>query len=132
MAEPITIGALVAAALAAGAVEAGKGVLGAAAKDAYAGLKALAARVLGPAAEQLEAKPESDNRAGVVAELVEEQPAEVQESLRALAEALRGALAAEGRGATIDNRITVIATGGSVAAGRDVNIGAMPPRSAAD
>ena len=55
---------LVAAALAAGAIEAGKAALGAAAKDAYDKLKALAARALGPSVAQLEAKPESQNRVG--------------------------------------------------------------------
>jgi hypothetical protein len=128
MADPITIGGLVAAALAAGAVEAGKGVLGAAAKDAYEALKGAAHRLIGGAVDELEKKPESNSRAGVVAEEVDEAPGAVQAELRQLAEALREALTAEGKGATIDNRITVIATGGSVAAGRDVNIGAMPPR----
>lgn len=128
MADPITIGGLVAAALAAGAVEAGKGVLGTAAKDAYEALKGAAQRLIGAPAEALEGKPASDARASVLAEEVDEAPEVVQAELRQLAEALREAMTAEGKGAAIDNRITVIATGGSVAAGRDVNIGAMPPR----
>jgi hypothetical protein len=126
MPEPLTVGSLVAAALAAGATEAGKGLLGGVANDAYEKLKSVAGRVLGSSVTQLEAKPDSNNRAGVVAELVEEQPEPTQAELRQLAEGLREALAAEGLGATIDQRITVIATHGGVAAGRDVNIAAPP------
>ena len=130
MPDPITIGSLVAAALAAGAAEAGKAVLGQAAKDAYDKLKSAAARVLGAAVGRLEKKPESDDLAAVVADDVAAQPAEVQAELRALAEALKAALAAEGRAGTIDNRITVIASGAdAIAAGRDVNIGSMPGKS---
>ena len=97
MPDPITIGSLVAAALAAGAAEAGKAVLGQAAKDAYDKLKSAAARVLGAAVGRLEKKPESDDLAAVIADDVAAQPAEVQAELRALAEALKAALAAEGR-----------------------------------
>jgi hypothetical protein len=60
----------------------------------------------------------------VVAELVEEQSPETRAELRRLAEAFRAALANEGRGDLIDNRITVIADRGSIAAGRDVHIAA--------
>ena len=87
---------------------------------------AAAARLLGSAATRLENKPESEDLAGVVADDVAAQPAEVQAELRALAEALRSALAAEGRASSIDNRITVIASGaGAMAAGRDLNIGSI-------
>ncbi len=58
MPDPITVGSLVAAMLAAGAAEAGKAALGAAAKDAYAALRSAAAGVLGPALGWLEKKPE--------------------------------------------------------------------------
>jgi ABC-type nitrate/sulfonate/bicarbonate transport system substrate-binding protein len=76
---------------------------------------------------RLETKPDSEDLAAVVREDVEAQPAEVQAELRALAEALKAALAAEGRAGTVDNRITVIASGAnSIAAGRDVNIGSLP------
>lgn len=130
MPDPVTLGALVAAALSAGAIEAGKAVLGATAKDCYEQLKMLASHLLGPSVSDLEARPESSARLGVVAEMVEEQAPPDQARLKALAEALRTALAAEGRGATIDNRITVIASGaGAIAAGRDVNL-ATPPRPA--
>jgi hypothetical protein len=130
MSDPITIGSLVAAALGAGAAEVGKAVLGQPVRDAYEALRAAASRVIGPAVAQLETKPDSNNRAGVVAELVEEQPEPVQAELRQLAEALRAALASEGRSASIDNRITVIATHGGIAAGRDVNVAAPAPDKA--
>ena len=99
MPDPITVGSLVAAALAAGAAEAGKAALGAAAKDAYAKLKSAGSRLLGSAVAQLEAKPDSGNRIGTVAELVDEQPDLAKTELRELADALRKALEAEGRGA---------------------------------
>jgi hypothetical protein len=127
MPDPITTGSLVATMLAAGAAEAGKAALGQAARDAYAALKSAAARVLGPAAGWLEKKPASDDIAAGVAEEVAAQPEAVRAELAALAEALKAALAAEGRAGTIDNRITVIASGANaIAAGRDVNIGALP------
>jgi hypothetical protein len=122
MPEPVTAGALVAAALAAGASEAGKAALGGVAKDAYEALKTAAARLLGPALAMLEKKPDSDDLAAGVAETVDAAPAPDREALRTLAETLRETLAAEGRGASIDNRVTVIATHGSMAAGRDLNV----------
>lgn len=97
MPDPVTAGALVAAALAAGAAEMGKAALGEATRDAYARLKSLAARLFGPAADQLEARPDSGDRAAVVAELVEEQPEPMRAELRTLADAVRSALEAEGR-----------------------------------
>lgn len=97
MPDPVTLGTLVAAALSAGAIEAGKAILGATAKDSYEQLKALASRLIGPSATDLEAKPESGARFGVVAEKVEELAPPDQTKLKALAEALRAALAAEGR-----------------------------------
>lgn len=61
--------------------------------------------------------------------MIAEQPDPAQAELRQLAEALREALAAEGRGATIDNRITVIASGANaIAAGRDAIVGGPDPR----
>jgi hypothetical protein len=129
MPDPITVGALVAAAISAGASEAGKAVLGQAARDAYDKLKAAAARVLGPALGMLEKKPDSGDLAAGVAAEVDQQPEPVRAELRELAEALRAALGDEGR-ATIDNRVTVIASGANaIAAGRDVNIGAVPGKS---
>jgi hypothetical protein len=125
MTDPITVGALVAGALGAGAAKAGKAVLGQAAKDAYERLKAAAPAALGAAVGRLEKKPDSDDLAAVVAEDVDAQPADVQAELRALAEALRAALDAEGRAGTVDNRVTVIAAHGGMAAGRDLNIGSI-------
>ena len=122
MPDPITFGVLVAGALAAGASEAGKAVLGPAARDAYNALKAAAARVLGPAIGMLEKNPNSDDLAAGVAEAVAAQPETVRAELVLLAEALKATLAAEGRAATIDNRVTVIATHGGIAAARDVNV----------
>jgi hypothetical protein len=128
MPDPITAGSLVAAALAAGAAEAGKAALGPAARDAYAALRSSAARVLGPAVGWLEKKPESDDLAAGVAEEVANQPDAVRTELAALAEALKAALAAEGRAGTIDNRVTVIATHGGIAAGHTVNV-TLPGKS---
>lgn len=123
MPDPITVGSLVAAMLAAGAAEAGKAALGQAARDAYDALKSAAARVLGPAVGWLEKKPDSEDIAAGLADEVATQPDAVRTELAALAEALKAALAAEGRAGTIDNRITVIASGAnSIAAGRDANV----------
>lgn len=123
MPDPITIGALVASALGAGAAEAGKVVLGQAAREAYDKLKSATGTVLGPALAMFEKTPDSDDLAAGIAEAVAGQSAQVQAELGQLAETLRAALAAEGRAASIDNRITVIASGArSIAAGRDANI----------
>lgn len=122
MPDPVTVGALVAGALAAGATEAGKAVLGQAGKDAYAALKSAASRLLGPVVGMLEKNPESADLATGIAEAVEAEPEAVRAELAPLAEALRAALSEEGR-ASIDNRITVIASGtNAIAAGRDVNL----------
>jgi len=127
--EPVTTGAVVAAALAAGAGTLAKGALGAAGKEAYEALKSLVGRVAGSEVARLEEKPDSDNRAGVVAEVVDEQPPTDQIRLRALAEELRTALDHEGHGAAVDNRITVIAANGGMAAGRDLYSGWPPPKT---
>lgn len=94
MPDPIvSVGNLVAAALAAGAAEAGKAAFDQTARDAYEALKPAAARVLGPVAT-LEKEPESDDLAADIAEEVERQSAKEQDKLKRLAEALKGALAA--------------------------------------
>lgn len=128
MTDPITIGSLVAAAIAAGAAEAGKAVLGQAARDAYDTLKAAASRLLGPAVGMLEAKPDSDDLAAGIAAEVDRQEEAARAELRQLAEELRAAFAAEGRAASVDNRVTVIATHHGIAAGRDVNV-TLPGKS---
>lgn len=126
--DPVTIGTLAAAALASGAAALGKEAVGAAAKDAYAALK----KALLPASpknvEKLEADPEAEHRAISVAEDVDDLDAETQTKIKTLAEALRGALVADGQGASVDNRITVIADRHGIAAGRDVNI-STPPKA---
>jgi hypothetical protein len=118
MPDPITVGSLVATALAAGATEAGKAALGAAAKDAYEKLRSAASRLFGSTVEQLVEKPESKNRIGTVAELVDEQPDAARAELRDLADALRNALEAEGRGALLNQfragRDQYVAQGGGI------------------
>jgi hypothetical protein len=126
MVEPVTTGALVAGALAAGAGALAKGFLGEMAKDAYQKLKTMLAPAAATDVDRIEKKPESVAHATVLAEAVDELPEAERASLRALADALRAALAAEGHGATVDNRITVIATHGGMAAGRDQYIGVPP------
>jgi hypothetical protein len=84
--------------------------------------------VLGPAAGWLEKKPASDDIAAGVAEEVAAQPDAVRAELAALAAALKAALAAEGRAGAIDNRVTVIATYGGMAAGRDMHV-TLPGKS---
>ena len=98
MTDPITLGALVATALAAGATEAGKAALGAAAMDAYMALHSAAIRILGEPAERLMEKPDSEHRAGYVAEIVDKNSEAERDELHRLADVLRGALTAEGRG----------------------------------
>ena len=94
MADPVTIGALVAWALGLGGEAIAKGVLGEAAKDAYKALKAkVSAWAAGDAAE-LERTPGSMARQAVIAETVDRLPPEDQAALRGLAQALTGALKA--------------------------------------
>jgi len=131
MPEPITVGSLVAEALAAGAVEVGKGV----AKDAYEALKSAASRALGPSVAHLEAMPDSAHRAGVVAELVDKQPEPVQAELHELADALCRALEEAGRGATLTTMFNQFnAYGGqqSNAPGGTQNFGTPPPKPEAE
>jgi hypothetical protein len=103
--DPITIGALAAAALSAGAGEAGKAVLGQAARDAYDSLKALVARWAAPDVTALETRAQEGgdtrNRQAVLAEAIDARPEPDREEARTLAEALSAALTAEGRGAAL-------------------------------
>lgn len=133
MADPITLGALIATALASGASEAGKAALGAAAKDAYEALKSATRRLLGPAAEQLESRPDSNPRA--VAKLADDLPETDRNGLATLAEALSRALVAEGRGERLAQTINQFyntgsgqqfnAPGGTITLGSD----ALKPRT---
>ena len=89
MAEPITVGAMIATAISAGAAALAKGALGAAGKDAYQVLKDAVARWTGNG-EQL-AKIESDpasHHKTALAESVATQPLQVQRELAALAATL--------------------------------------------
>jgi predicted Zn-dependent protease len=128
LADPVTIGTLAAAALASGAAALGKEVVGTASKDAYAALKAALLPASPSNVEKLEANPEAEHRAISVAEDVDDLDADTQAKIEALAEALSGALAADGQAASVDNRITVIADRHGIAAGRDVNI-STPPKA---
>ena len=107
MPEPVslTIGALVAAALSSGAAEAGKAVLGAAAKDAYDKLKTLVGRWAGNDVAALETRAQEGKPTrkpqGVVAEAIDARPEQERDAARTLAEALSAALTAEGRGAAL-------------------------------
>lgn len=123
MGEPVTIGVLAAAALSAAAGAVGKEAASAAVKDAYAALKAAVAKWAGPNVKQLEAKPESEARAEVLAEIVDDQNDECKAEIKRLAEALQTELQNVGYGATVDNRITVLADRSSIAAGRDLKTG---------
>ena len=87
MADPITVGMLVAGALSLGG-EAAKTAVGEAVKDAYKSLKAkLAIWAAGDVAE-LEKTPRSDLRKAVIAEVVNNLPAKDQHELRGMAQVL--------------------------------------------
>lgn len=126
MPDPITTGALVAAVLASAAPIIGKDVVAVAVKDAYQSLKSTVSEWAKGDVEKLEEKPDSAARAAVIAETVDDLTPDVQAKVAALANALRDALQKDGHGASVDNRITVIADRGGVAAARDVYIGTMP------
>jgi hypothetical protein len=123
MADPVTIGTLAAAALSAAAGALGKELANTAVKEAYAALKAAVAKWAAPNVEQLEAKPDSEARAEVLAEIVNEQADDAKAEIKTLAEALQAELHKAGYGATVANRVTVIADRGSIAAGGNVNLG---------
>lgn len=97
--DPISVGTLAAAALSAGAAETGKAVLGGAARDAYDRLKALVARWAAPDVTALEARAQegaaTKAREAVLAEAIDARPQPDREAVRALAEVLGAALAAE-------------------------------------
>lgn len=125
MPEPVSVGALVAAALGAGAAALAKGVLSAAAKDAYEKLKSAVARWASDDVARLEQK-QSPVREAALAEIVDEREKNEKQDLAALAQALL-ALFDEKERARVENRITVIATHGGMAAGRDQTINYGPP-----
>jgi hypothetical protein len=88
MPDPVTLGALVAAALSMGGEATLKGAVGAAVKDAYKLLKEKVSHWAFSDAEALEKTPASTTRQAVIAEIVNARPKEDQESLRVLAETL--------------------------------------------
>jgi hypothetical protein len=92
MADPITIGALTASALAMAGEAALKGAVGEAAKDAYKALKSRVAQWAGSDVEALEKTPTSQARRAVVAEVVDNQSGNEQAAVRVLAQQLLAAL----------------------------------------
>ena len=87
MADPITIGMLVAGALSLGG-EAVKAAISETVKDAYKALKDKLAVWAGGDVAELENMPHSDARKAVIAETVNSLPTEDQEKLRDLAHVL--------------------------------------------
>jgi hypothetical protein len=94
MADPVTVGVLVAEALRLGAEEVVKGTVGELVKDAYQKLKAKLSSWFAHDVEALEKQPSSKARQAVVAESVDGLPPADCELLRTLAQALTEALEA--------------------------------------
>jgi hypothetical protein len=88
MADPITIGALVASALAMAAPEVVKTAVGEATKDAYKALKTQLFPSAAAEVDALEAAPDSKGKQLAVAEIIDARSNEEQQTLRVLAEAL--------------------------------------------
>jgi hypothetical protein len=98
MADPVTLGALAAAALAMAAEAALKGAVGEAAKDAWKALRDKVAAWAGGDVEALEKAPASAARQAVVAEAIDTRPADDRAAAGALAKELIAALRAAGGG----------------------------------
>jgi hypothetical protein len=92
MPDPVTLGALVAAALSMAGEATLKGAVGEAVKDAYKALREKVSHWAFNDVEALEQTPTSTARQAVIAEIVDARPRDDQEPLRALAEALIAAL----------------------------------------
>jgi hypothetical protein len=105
-----------------------KGFITEGAKDLYGQLRSRLVRLSEPAVQSLEAKPASVNRQGVIAEIVDERDDAEKGELASLARALIEALGEQGKTA-VQTNITVIATNGGNAAGRDqiINYGVAAP-----
>lgn len=134
MTDPVTIGTLAAAALASGAAALGKEAVGAAAKDAYTALKNALIPASPKNVEKLEADPEAEHRALSLAEDVDDLDPASQAKVKALAEALRDALAADGIPHAIPTvTVTVgdgsVGAGGNISVGGNLSIGQAPPKS---
>lgn len=97
MPEPLTTGALVAAALTAAAQVIGKDVIGQAAKNTYIALKSRLAAFAARDAEKLEENP-TEARAAVLVEEVDARPETDKADLRTLAEMLIETLKEDGQG----------------------------------
>lgn len=124
--EPVTTGALVAAALSTAAATLAKGMLSETAKDTYNKLKHTIAGWAGRDLSRLEKNPESEARESDIAELVNEREEKEKQELAVLAQELVAALGDAGK-ARAETRITVIAKHGGMAAGRDQTINYAPP-----
>src|SRR6266849_8377561 len=96
MADPVTIGAFAASALAMAGEAALKGAVGEAVKDAYKDLKSRVAKWAGSDVEALEKTPASLARRAVVAEVIDNQSEEEQAALHVLAHELVAALKRSG------------------------------------
>ena len=101
MVEPVTLGALVASALAMGAEAAMKGAVGEAGKEAYQTLKRKIAQWAGQDLDLLEIDPASKGRQTVVAEKIDHQSEADKAEMRELAQRLIKTLKNE-RGAALD------------------------------
>jgi hypothetical protein len=104
MADPVTVGVLVASALGMAGDTIIKSAVGEAVRDAYKALKSKVAHWAGAEVEAMEKAPTSPGRRAVVAEIIDAQPADATTALRPLAEQLIAALQASG---TADIQATV-------------------------
>jgi len=88
MTDPVTIGAVVASALAMAAEALLKGAVGEAVKDAYKKLKEKVTAWAGSDVEELAKEPGSEGRRLIIADKVNKQSPDDQSAVRALAETL--------------------------------------------
>lgn len=95
MADPVTIGAVVAWALSLGGEAIVKGSLGEATKDAYKALKTSVSRWAASDVGELEKAPASNTRKAVIAEMIDQLSRGDQEMLRDLAQTLTDKLKEE-------------------------------------
>lgn len=127
--EPVTTGSLVAGALSAAAATLAQGVLNETAKDIYSKLKHKIAAWAGHDVKSPEEPPKSTARESAIAELVDKREEQEKQELVVLAQELVAALGDAGK-ARAETRITVVATHGGMAAGRDQTINyALAPAS---
>lgn len=109
MPELVTLGGLVAAALSTAGEATLKGAVGEAVKDTYQALKVRVSHWASHDVEALEKMPTSMSRQAVIAEIIDAQPKEDQEHLRALAEKLVAGLKRDALAAGLDiGRVTAL------------------------